>query len=366
MRPNHKNETVDFKYIKDEIHYRDITRNLSVKIFFLASDNPHASGGLKFIYRYCEMANELGYDAAVMHGKPGFGVDNFTHNAPIVFNYSWKKPSRRKAAFQTIHQASERLLSKNREVVVNSGDIIIVPENRLFRVHEIFPDTQKIVFNQNPFLAARQGVPRKNVDIIGTLNTSDICLAMSRRLLPEKPAFVVPYWLEREVFKPEKTKKHQIAYMPRRNAEDASMVFNLLAASGATADIKIVPISNMTLDQVAQTLRESLMFFSFADREGFGLPGAEAIASGCLTIGYTGIGGDEFFTRFGGWPIAQQDILTFADTAASILDSYERDPEPLDSLRMKNADAISDHYSKPTAQTAFEAALASMLTKQGN
>jgi len=332
-----------------------------VRLYFLASDNLQASGGLKFIYRFCEIANELGFDAAVMHGKRGFQISNFNHNAPVVFNSKWKRSSRSKSVRRTLDYAVGRFIGNVKETEVHSKDVIILPENRLFRVHEIFPKNPKIVLNQNPFLAARQGKPESISNIIGSLNTSEVCLEVSRRLLSTKPSFLVPCWIERDVFSYKKTKKLQIAYMPRRNAKDAVMVFKLLEASGVIADVQVVPVSGMTLEQVAQILGDSIMFLSFADREGFGLPGAEAIASGCLTVGYTGIGGDEFFERFGGWPIAQQDILSYADTVAEILGRYKSDPSTLDGIRMENAENIALHYNMRSTKDALKHALSSLL-----
>ena len=332
-----------------------------MRIFFLASDNQLPSGGLKFIYRFCELANEIGYNAAVMHGQSMFRVDKFTYEAPVVFNYSWQKMSRRQLVLQHLQRIPEQLLSTSRESIIQQDDIVVVPENRLFRIHEIFPGTRKILLNQNAFLAAGQGMPKSAEDIIGSISTSDLCFETICRLMPNKTASFVPLWLSPQLFTPTKAKKCQIAYMPRRNAQDARIVFNLLAASNATAGMKIVPIVDMTLDQVAETLRESLMFLSFADREGFGLPAAEAIASGCLTIGYTGIGGDEFFLRFGAWPIAQQNILAFADTVASILRNYDSNPRSLDAVRLKNASDILNYYNKSASKTALRTALISMI-----
>lgn len=332
-----------------------------MRLLFLGSDNRLPSGGLKFIYRFCELAKEIGYDAAVMHGKPGFRVNKFTHNAPVVFNCNWQKLSRRQRILRNLERIPYHFLRDEKETVVHKDDVIIVPENRIYRVHEIFPGTQKIILNQNAFLAARQGMPETAKDIIGSISTSELCLKISCKLIAEKPASYVPLWLNPKIFVPTKTKKRQVAYMPRRNAQDARMVFNLLAASNVIADTKIVPIENMTLDEVARTLRESLMFFSFADREGFGLPAAEAIASGCLTIGYTGIGGDEFFSKFGGWSIAQQNIPAFVDTVAKILRDYENEPHQLDAARLKNGKDILDAYSKSAAKTALRTALASMV-----
>jgi glycosyltransferase involved in cell wall biosynthesis len=37
------------------------------------------------------------------------------------------------------------------------------------------------------------------------------------------------------------------------------------------------------------------VFLSLSDRDGFGLPPAEAMACGCYVVGYSGGGGREFF-----------------------------------------------------------------------
>ena len=53
---------------------------------------------------------------------------------------------------------------------------------------------------------------------------------------------------------------------------------------------------------VADILRESQVFLSFGHPEGFGLPPAEALACGCLVIGYHGGGGREYFGPAGAYP----------------------------------------------------------------
>ena len=52
------------------------------------------------------------------------------------------------------------------------------------------------------------------------------------------------------------------------------------------ADFEIVPFINISQNEVIRILKDSLIFLSFGYPEGFGLPAAEAMACGCVTIGF--------------------------------------------------------------------------------
>ena len=57
----------------------------------------------------------------------------------------------------------------------------------------------------------------------------------------------------------------------------------------------IVSVKNLPLSRVAEIRNKSLVFLSFGNPEGFGLPVAVAMASACYVIGYSGLGGRELF-----------------------------------------------------------------------
>jgi hypothetical protein len=332
-----------------------------VRLFFLASDNPQPSGGLMFIYRICEMAAALGYDAAVMHGEPGFRVTAFEHDARVVHNIAWKKTSRRARLRNRVKEALTRARSGDGSAEVRDEDIIVIPENRIPRLNEIFPRCRKIVISQNPFLALRNLPPEETGGLIGSINMSKASRRSMEALFPRKPAFDVPLWIDRAQFYPAKGRARRIAYMPRRNAEDARIVLNLLKARGALDGVEVLPIEGVPQEVVAQRLRESLMFLSFADREGFGLPGAEAIACGCITVGYTGLGGDEFFATFGGHVVPQQDVFAFADAVEDALTANDADPAGTALRQETQARAILDTYDVTRAREALRAALAALV-----
>ena len=235
-------------------------------------------------------------------------------------------------------------------------DVIIVPETRLGDSDRIYPGNRKIVLCQNPFLVARLGFLAPP-ELIGSICTSHACLSAMERLLPGKRNFLVPLWLEEKQFRFEQEKQKQILFMPRKGGEEARMVLNLLEKSGSLEGWKVTPVDGVAASEVAKMMRDSLVFLSFAQREGFGLPGAEAIACGCLVIGYTGIGGDEYFSRFGGWPVQQQDVLGFADKIAAILREYEQDPSDFDLGRQQQSASILAHYNRGSAASALSQAL---------
>ena len=74
-----------------------------------------------------------------------------------------------------------------------------------------------------------------------------------------------------------------------------SRVINLLKFRGALAGWTVQPIDKMSPPQVAEMMRQSAFFLSFGHPEGFPIPPLEAMACGCVVVGYHGRGGREYF-----------------------------------------------------------------------
>ena len=62
--------------------------------------------------------------------------------------------------------------------------------------------------------------------------------------------------------------------------------------------------------------------------EGFGLPPLEAMASGCLVVGFTGFGGLEYATKENGFWCGEDDLVTCACTLATAV-RLVREQHPL-------------------------------------
>ncbi len=114
-------------------------------------------------------------------------------------------------------------------------------------------------------------------------------------------------------------KKLQVCYMPRkRTVEFGSVMYNLWFQYPELRETVFASIHQMHPDQVAQRMAESSVFLSLSAHEGLGLPPLEAMAAGCLIVGYHGGGGLDYATaRNGLWyDEATPDNLThlLADT----------------------------------------------------
>ena len=105
-------------------------------------------------------------------------------------------------------------------------------------------------------------------------------------------------------------------------------------------EFEIVEIKNKTEQQVARILRDSLVFLSFGFPEGFSLPPAEAMACGCIVIGYHGMGGAEFFHPEFSYPIAHGDIISFARTVELVIGVLREKPQ----LLTKKAKLASNYF----------------------
>jgi glycosyltransferase involved in cell wall biosynthesis len=93
-------------------------------------------------------------------------------------------------------------------------------------------------------------------------------------------------------------------------------------------------------------MKESLIFLSFGEPEGFSLPPAEAMSCGCIVIGYHGMGGREYFKPEFCFPVEMGDLLTFAGTVEEVLAINNREPARIIDMGKKASDYIGLTYTK--------------------
>lgn len=93
----------------------------------------------------------------------------------------------------------------------------------------------------------------------------------------------------------------RVACMPRKNrplAEQIQQVADAcLAELPGAPGLEWVSIHKMTRQEVAAELASCHLFLSTGFPEGFGLPPLEAMATGCVPIGFTGFGGWEYMRQ---------------------------------------------------------------------
>jgi glycosyltransferase involved in cell wall biosynthesis len=163
----------------------------------------------------------------------------------------------------------------------------------------------------------------------------------------QSPILRLPVCRAGLTFNPDK--KLQIAYMPRRRRVEVKVMERLIAGHPDLAHIPLVPIDEVSEDEAHHILRESLIFLSFSEKEGFGLPPAEAMATGCLVVGYTGVGGEEYFTAETGFPVPDGDLARFVETLVGVVRSWRQDRRALEDRRRHASDHIWQCYTEEIA-----------------
>jgi hypothetical protein len=216
------------------------------------------------------------------------------------------------------------------------------------------PGIRKLIFNQNAYYTFMNGyetvpdpVPLQPEDagVTGILTVSDDSADVLTATFPRLPIARLRYEVDPTLFAFTAEKRPQIAFMPRKHPDEARQVLNTLALRGALTGFEVVPIDGVSESEAARLLRESLVFLSFGYPEGFSLPPAEAMACGCLTIGYHGMGGREFLLPEFSWPVEVGHTLDYVRTVETVLTQWRREPAPLLARAQAASRFIHDRYS---------------------
>lgn len=118
-------------------------------------------------------------------------------------------------------------------------------------------------------------------------------------------------------------KKVQICYMPRKRlVECGTITYRFRYLYPEIADTPFISIHDKHPDEVAAIMAESAVFLSLSRNEGLGLPPLEAMANGCVVVGYHGGGGLDYATPENGrwYDEATPDNLVplLAETVSSL------------------------------------------------
>ncbi|GAB7047262.1 glycosyltransferase [Catenuloplanes indicus] len=299
-------------------------------VYYLTPDNPRPSGGLRQIYRHVDLLNASGTPAAVLHHERGFRCDWFPHRTRV---------------------------ESAADTVLTPDDLLVVAEWYGPALGRLPAELRKVIFNQNayrtfdqqPFESTPAGAPLADVaNVLALLAVSEDNEEFLRYAFPHLPVGRARVVVDTELFFPgdrDEIPPRRLAYLPRRRRADAEQVLHLLRARGALTGWELVPIDGAPEARVAELLRGCPVFLSFSEREGFGLPPAEAMASGAYVVGFTGLAGREFFDEMFSVPVPEDDVLAFAKRAEQALQTYEQDPAGVRAMGRLAYHHIRDRYS---------------------
>jgi hypothetical protein len=291
------------------------------RILYFNHDNPNASGGVRTIYRHVRHLVRNGLPAFVVQGSSRFQPNWFSEDVPTLASQS---------------------------MALYPEDVVIIPEDHRQALDALKSlDVRKIVFCQNHYYAfTGLGQHRSwaEMGIKTVFASSEVIAGFLQSMMGWNDVPVVHYAVDPGMFKPLK-KELQIAYMPRKRPLEANFICNLTTRLlGSAADVRWVPLDGVSETAVAKALGESAIFLSLSRLEGFGLPPVEAMACGCVVVGYHGQGGLEFASPENGFWCEEGDPIACAQLLYRVVDMVRQDNPEVQRV-LRGAAATAARYT---------------------
>jgi glycosyltransferase involved in cell wall biosynthesis len=298
-------------------------------LYMLCPDYERPSGGLRKQYRAVDVLNSSGLSAAVVHRRAGFRLDWFEHDTRIV---------------------------AMNDVALGPRDVVAVPEVYGAELAELPRGIRQVIFNQGAYLALEHIVKggeaatapyADNPDLAAVVVVSDDSAEAMRYAFPHAPVHRIRHGIDPAVHHPpSEPPGRRIAYMTRRRSDDAAQVLRLLELRDALDGWEVVPIHGRSEREVADILRDSRIFLSFSQREGFGLPPLEALACGCMVVGFHGFGGRELFHPPFAHAIEDSDVVAFARAVEDVIRRVDEEPAAIAAASEAGARFALEQYSQ--------------------
>ncbi|WP_229590816.1 glycosyltransferase family 1 protein [Pseudodesulfovibrio sediminis] len=115
-----------------------------------------------------------------------------------------------------------------------------------------------------------------------------------------KDAPILRPGIDRTIFYPPQKRDNgtiKVAYMPRKNKAMAEQIMAIFEHRAGLGAVTWVPLEGLDAHGVADALRACHIFLATGFPEGCPLPPLEALACGCLPVGFTGFGGWDYMRQ---------------------------------------------------------------------
>lgn len=296
---------------------------------------PH--GGIRVAFRHVDLLNRMGINAAVLYPKGRARPTWFENVTPMVTAES---------------------------IGFHADDILVVPEVYGPTIPTIRDDIRVLIFNQGAYITYNQidpattapGAPYAALSRLeGIMTVSEDSAELLALAHPETRIDIARPVVDAQIFhRDDRERTNTIAYVPTRRAEELNQVLHILRARGVSWELKA--LRGLTEEGVGEALRSASIFLSLSDRDGFGLPPAEAMACGTYVVGYRGGGGREFFDPDFSRPVDSTfELITSLDAAMSA------PPEQLRAAGRRASEAILGRYTEAGLRSDLDAVFSRLI-----
>lgn len=307
-----------------------------MRIILFSPSTTVINGGIKQIFSLGDTLCDLGFDA-------------------VVFEEQGRRPMWFKSHVPIVGQGS---------FVQNPDEVFVLPEDQpqILKMFKDWPQ-RKVLYSQNHFYASLslQDVECfSDYGITHALCCSYTTLKHMEWRHPKVEATLLPCGVDATRFQPAK-KQRKICYMPRKRPLECLYLKDIFKHTYPEHKAwEWKEINDMTEQQTAKMMGEAGVFLSMGRLESLGLTPLEAMASGCVLAGFTGIGGREFANSKNGFWAEEDD---FEEAVEQIHQAIKLAEMPMDAPERLAYHAATQEALKPYTPEAFKESAAAAFKK---
>lgn len=346
-------------------------------IYFLCPDLPYPTGGVKQIHLQASYLLDAGHEVVIL----------YTGNPRPRFWFASRVPCRFASSWLTDHTTwRQKLLAPLRYLVRNSNrkqrlprlkdldhplsetDLLVVPEIYATRLEDLPVNVPKLILNQNCFLSFHGvGISSVKYDcsvrdmfiatgVIGVLANSPYGEAYLRWAFPGLTVRTLHLAVDIPLVVPElRDRKPLLVYFPRKSGDVLEQLIGSLNNRGALAGWTLQPLEGLSGTAVQDLFKQARLFIAASVQEGLGLPPLEAMASGCVVVGFPAWGGDAYLTEDVSCQVQTGDVLALAQVLEKTLRSLLADPNSWQRQVSSARLMIQESYSHARAAASTQA-----------
>lgn len=287
-------------------------------------------GGIKMIYRHVETLRDLGFDAVFATG-------------PDAQEPAWLEVS----------------VPLARSLALRDDDILVLPEDGRQVIAQAATRQQKsVIFCQNQFILGSLALP--SLDIYAAarpvtfIAVGRLLAGVIGRVYPQAEVEIIPCFADERRFSPAGPRDGGIAFVPKKRALEPKVIQGFWRKFHPDQPERPWrEVSGLPETQVAEAFRRSELYLSLSRFESVGMATLEAMASGCVCAGFTGVGGDEYASPANGFWVRDDDCEAATDALARASDLV-RTGGPALRRHIEAARSTADAWSYARFRVALE------------
>ena len=242
------------------------------RIFYFCPDFPLPSAGTKRLYRHVCHLNRLGFDAYIVHQKKPFILSWHGYEAPVIW-------------------------VEDNPTFLNE-DILVFPEamTNMMNMTKDFPCRRIVIVLNWAYIHTNlpKGENWKDYHIKRAITPSPFIKDFVEWSMGLDVTLIDNFVDHQRYYYDLVQKKMKISYMARKDLSGEILHSIFLKKESVLQNYEWVHLKDLDEEKYSRHILESKIFLATSPQEGMPTSVLEAMASGCIVIGFSGVGGNDY------------------------------------------------------------------------